>query len=596
MRFFLALTITGLFASFCLANSTITISHQFTLIGNSKYPEGFKHFDYVNPEAPQGGTLKLATTLSFDSLNPFTNKGVAPPYIYDTHARLMIRSADEIYSFYGLVAERIEYPDDFSWVRFHLNPNAHFSDRSPITSADVAFTLNRLKSEGSLFYKNLYQHTSAETQGPQKVLFRFEKPSPKAIAWAAFMPVLSKRFWNDRLLSDPLTEAPVSSGPMKPTRFIKGQSITYEKIKEHWTEQLPTHIGRHNVDRVRFDVYRDEQAAAEAFKAGLYDLRYEHDLNQWFQAYNTPAVKSGRIKRETVTLEFLPGTGGLVFNTRLDKFRDIRVRQALSLLFDFEWINQKLLHSAYQRTTSFFSHTALQAEGLPDKEELNLLLPYKDQLQNTVFEPPNRTAPVTDGSGNNRANQRHCPMDLLKESGWVLQKGTMTNLNTGKPLKLTILSDTPSQERLLVPYRKSLAKVGIALHIQTVDKSLFRKRMRAFDFEVSNWYFWRSLFPGQELRNCFSSQAAQEPGTGNIAGIQHPVIDHLLDRLLSRKNYEELKPVARALDRVLLSEHYLIPKWHTRQIHLLYWDNIQRPPQQSLYWLPHNTWWSAKPR
>ena len=580
----------GIVSLLCLVQANTITSHQLTLIGTSKYPESFSHFDYVNPDAPKGGIIRLATTLSFDSLNPFNNKGVAPPAIYETHARLMIRSADENYSLYGFVAEHIEYPESYQWVIFHINPKARFSDDSPITAEDVAFTLKRLKTEASPFFKNLCRNTSVEVINPLQVKFIFITPGIKAIALAGYMPILSKRYWENKSLDDKLTEAPVSSGPIRPVKFIKGQLVTYERIKNYWGAELPVNKGRYNFDQIRIDVYRDQHAAIEAFKAGLYDLRYESDINQWQQAYQTPALKEGRIKRETLKLKYPPGMAGLVFNTRLSKFQDIRVRKALMLLFDFEWINQKLLHSDYQRSRSFFSYTALEAKGLPDKNELSLLTPFRQQLDDAVFGPA-VTPPITKGDGNNRTQQRTA-LKLLKEAGWEIDQGIMKHRQTGEPMTITILSDDYSQERLLVPYRKILNKAGIDLDIQTVDTSLFRKRMKQFDFEMANWHFWHSLFPGQEQKHAYSSLAANQSGGGNIAGIQNPVIDNLLDRLLSSKTYNDLIPVGRALDRVLRSNYYMIPKWHTRNLRMLYWDHIEHPLQQGLYWHTHNEWWA----
>ena len=580
----------GMLCSLGHAQTKIITSHQLTLIGTSKYPENFTHFDYVNPNAPKGGTLKLATTLNFDSLNPFNNKGVAPPYIYDSHARLMVRSADENYALYGLVAERVEYPENYEWVIFHINPKARFSDDSPITAEDVVFSLHRFKQQASPFFRNLYKNVSAEIITPLQAKFTFETSGPKAVVLAAYMPVLSKRYWDKRSLEDRLSEPPVSSGPYQPNRLIKGQTITMNRIKNYWGANLPVNKGRYNFDQVRIDVYRDHHAAIEAFKAGLFDIHYETDIGQWQQAYETPALRDGRIIRKTLKMEYPPGMSGLVFNTRLSKFQDIRVRKALTLLFDFEWVNQKLLYSDYQRTVSFFSHTPLEAKGYPDKEELQLLQPLKNHLKTSVFETA-ESPPVTKGDGNNRANQRRA-LKLLREAGWEINQGIMKHRETNEALEMTILSDDPSQERLLVPYRKMLDNVGIDLDIQTVDKSLFRKRMRQFDFDIANWYFWHSLFPGQEQKHMYSSLNANQPGSGNIAGIQHPAIDALLETLHTSKTYNDLIPVGKAIDRVLRSNYYLIPKWHTQNLRLLHWNHIEHPQQEGLYWHSHNDYWA----
>ena len=507
----------------------------------------------------------------------------------------MVRSADEHYSLYGFVAEQLEYPDDYSWVIFHINPRAQFSDGQNITASDVAFSLDRLKQEAAPFFKNLYKNTFAEAIGPKKVRFTFTTAGPKAIALSAYMPVLSKRYWDSRSLDDKLTEPPVSSGPLRPGKFIKGQTIIYERVKNYWGTNHPVNKGRYNFDAIRVDVYRDQHAAAEAFKAGLYDLRYEQDASQWAvhnkMSDNTGAdKKKDSIRQTTLQLEYPPGMAGLVFNTRLNKFKDIRVRKALTLLFDFEWINQKLLHSSYQRTVSFFSYTALQAKEPPDRQELDLLEPVKAYLNDATLGYP-VLPPVTRGDGTNRNNQRKA-MQLLKEAGWVLKQGVMKHQTTGEPLTMTILGDDHTQERLLIPFRKMLSHLGITLDVQTVDKSQFRKRVKQFDFEMANWHFWHSLFPGSEQLHTFSSKTAQQSGSGNIAGIQNPAIDYLLDKLVNCQNYSELIPVGRALDRVLRSQYYLIPKWHTRQLHILYWSRINKPDQKGLYWHSHNDWWS----
>ena len=569
-------------------------SDRFTLIGTSKYSPDFEHFDYVNPNAPKGGLLRLAGTSSFDSLNNFSEKGIAPPYLYDIHGKLMVRSADEPYSQYALIAQWIEYPEDFSWVIFHINPAARFSDNHPIRSDDLVFTLNRLKEQGSPFFRNLYKYYQAEALTPLTVRFTSPNKNPKFIAIAGFMPVLPRHFWESRPFSEKLTAFPVCSGPLKVTRFNKKQSITYERIEDYWGAELPVNRGRFNFDQIRVDVYKDAHASLEAFKAGLYDLRHESDINHWHTAYDSPALRNGKIQKRSIRLLYPPGMSGLVFNTRRTALNNPNVREALTLAFDFEWLNQKLLHSAYQRSTSYFIHTRLQASGMPSKAELQLLAPFRDSLPASVFglapQPP-----VSPGNGSNRKHHRKA-LRLFKQAGWQIKNSRMINIDSGESLTLTLIFDDRSQERLLIPYRKSLKGLGIELELQVMDQSLFRKRIQQFDFDLANWHYWQSMYPGHELLNAYSSEAAKTPGSANIAGIQEPAVDFLLERLMSARNYEEMVPIGRALDRILLSGHYLIPKWYTQTLHYAYWRHIRPPDAKGLHWISHHDWWyQSKP-
>lgn len=587
--------ITNLLLSLCLSHSLaiwgeVRIEKSFTLIGTHKYPDSFTHFAYTNPNAPKGGVLRLARTGSFDTLNPFNGKGTPPDYLYHTHGSLMTRSADEPHTLYPFLAEAIEYPDDFSWVAFHINPAAKFSDNHPVTSKDVVFTFELFKREGSPFLKNLYKDVARiEKTSPHRVVFYLDKPGKKQLALLGYLRVLPHHYWQTRNFQGRHLNSPVTSGPLKVKHVKIGQNITFERVRDYWAVNLPSQRGRYNFDEIRVDYYRDPQAVIEGFRAGLYDVHQETDTQKWHQSFNFPAVKEGRVLKKDIEMLYTAGMSALAFNLRRDKFKNPALRQALIMAFDFEWINRTLLNSDFQRTTSFFYNSPLSATGLPTEEELKLLEPFQEQLPSELFKQA-IILPVSDGSGKNRENVRKA-LALFKRAGYRLENGRMIDRASGKPLTLSLLTEDPKQERLLLSYRKSLADLGITLNIKTLDKSLFRKRVRESDFEMVDWYFWQSTYPGNELYHMWSSKVVMEKQSGNIVGINNPVIDHLLAEATNADSYEKLIPIVRAMDRVLMWGHYVIPKWHTQKTHLAYWHHLGHPPQDHLYWLDLSNWW-----
>ncbi len=568
----------------------VHIEKSFTLIGENKYPDNFTHFAYANPEAPKGGLLKLARTGSFDTLNPFNSKGSAPDFLYYSYASLMTRSADEPHSLYPLLAEAIEYPDDYSWVAFHLNPAARFSDGKPVRSNDVVFTFELFKKSGSPFLKNLYKDvTRVEKTSPYRVVFYLDKPSKKQVALVSYLRIIPQHYWQNRNFQDKDLSPPISSGPLKVKSLKVGQSITFERVKDYWAIDLPSQKGRYNFDEIRIDYYRDRQAVIEGFRAGLYDVHQEGDTTRWHQSFNFPAVKEGKVLKEDIELLYPSGMSAIAFNLRRGKLKNRALRQALIVAFDFEWINRKLLNSDFQRTKSFFSNTPLAAKGIPEGKELELLTPFRDQLPNELFQQP-VALPISDGSGKNRINIRQA-LALFKEAGYRLENSRMVEMASGKPLTLTLITDDPKQERLLLSYKKTLSDLGIDLKIQALDKSLFRKKVREYDFDLVDWYFWQSTYPGTELYHMWSSKVMMEKQSGNIVGVNSPVVDYLLAEAAKADNYEKLTPVINALDRVLMWGHYVIPKWHTQKTHLAYWHHLEHLPQENLYWLDLNNWW-----
>lgn len=576
-------------------SSKIITRKTLSLIGPIKYPEDFKHFDYANPEAPKGGVLKLASLGTFDSLNQYATKGKVPDYLFLQYDRLMSRSQDELFSIYPLIATSLEYPEDMSWVAFNLNPAARFHDGKPITSEDVLFTVETLKNNSSPFFKRLYQTVdSYRSNDLYRVEFDIAKKyrSLKTIGVLAYLPVFPKHFWEGKNFDNSQLTVPLGSGPMRIAKVDPGHSITYERVKNYWAKDLPVNNGQFNFDKMRIDYYRDNNAALEAFAAGAYDIRIESDPRNWHQKYNFPAITKGEIIKDRITLTYPQGMSALTFNTRRHPFENRNVRLALNQLFNFEWTNEHLLHSEYQRTKSFYINTPLASSGLPTGDELNLLKQFKGQLPAEIFTTAS-AQPTSEKSGNNRRNQK-IAIDLLKEAGWELRNGRMIETKTGKPMEFEILLASPMMERIFIPYANNLSKLGIKAEIQTLEASRFRKRARSFDFDIVEWHFWLSAFPGVEQAHSWGSAAANEKDSNNIAGVQHPVIDALLAKIGGISQYEQLIPIFRAIDRILLWENYVIPKWYKNDIYVAYRSYLSHPEQQNLNWFNVSVWWHGE--
>ena len=562
----------------------------FCLVGSCKYADNFTHFDYANPEAPKGGILREVRSGSFDTLNIFAGKGVLPDYIFQMHAPLMVRSLDEPYSVYPMIAEAVEYPEDYSWIIFHLNPAARFSDGSPVTADDVRFSLNAYQTSGSPYMKALYKDVGEpEILDRHRILFPITKPNRKVISTLSYLRIFSKQYWSTREFSGKHLFSFVTSGPYRVKSVKPGHSIVYERIVGYWAENLPVNKGRYNFDQIRVDYVLDRHSAFEGFKTGQFDVYIDPDIQHWHQNYNFPAVHQGNIIRETESFTYPTGMMGLVFNLRKPFLQNMALRKALAAAINFQWINEKLLFSDYQRFTSFFTGTELSARGLPDQQELELLLPFKSELPPEVLTQP-VSVPLNSSEGNNRADRIRV-IQLLQDAGYELQEGVMVNAQTGIPLTLKLITSNPRQERLLLPFSKSLARVGVTLKITTLDQSQFRARVRSFDFDLVDWYFFQSVYPGPELYNSWGSSTAMEKRSGNVAGVQNPAIDFLLEKLFSVKQYEELIPVCRALDRIIMHSHYIIPKWYSTNAHFAYWKHLKHPSMKNIFWLDLNNWW-----
>ncbi len=568
------------------------VSHGIAMHGDLKYGPDFAHLEYVNPEAPKGGEVRLSAVGTFDTLNGYTLRGVAASglgLIFDT---LLYHSSDEAFSEYGLLAESVEVPDDRSWVAFTLRPQARFHDGTPVTVDDVIYTLETLKTKGHPFYRSYYGSVDkAEQVADRKVRFHFTGGENRELPLIiGQMPVFSKRYWADREFDATTLEAPLGNGPYRVSAVDPGRSVTYERIPDYWGSDLPINRGRFNFGRIRIDYYRDRTVALEAFKAGEFDFHQETNSKEWATAYDVPAVRDGRIVLEEIPHENPTGMQAFVFNTRKPIFEDRRVREALGYAFDFEWTNEHLFYGSYARTASYFSNSELASTGLPTPEELAILEPFRDRLPADVFEREYKP-PVTDGSGNIRGNLR-AAIRLLKEAGWTIRDQRLTNVATGQAMEFEMLLVNPAFERVVLPFKKNLERLGIAMKVRTVDSAQYQKRTDDFDFDMIIDVFGQSLSPGNEQRDFWSSDTATRPGSRNTAGIRDPVVDELIELVISAPDRQALVHRTRVLDRALLWGHYLIPNWHSRNFRVAYWNKFGRPeinPKYALGFL--DTWW-----
>jgi microcin C transport system substrate-binding protein len=540
-------------------------AHGLSMYGDLRYGPGFAHFEYVAPRAPKGGAVTLSALGTFDTLNPFTLKGVSAAGLGQVFDTLMVGSGDEAFAQYGLVAETVETPPDRSWVAFTLRPQARFHDGSPITVEDVIWSFVTLKSKGHPFYRTYYsQVTSAAAAGPRRVRFGFKGGMNRELPLiVGQMPVLPKAWWAGRDFAKTTLEPPLGSGPYQVEAVDPGRSITYRRVKNYWAAELPVNVGRFNFDTIRYDYYRDATVALEAFKSGAYDFRRESSSKSWATAYDVPALRDGRLRKEQIPNQIPTGMQGYVYNTRREVFRDARVREALAYAFDFEWTNAHLFYGAYTRTASYFSNSELAARD--------------DQ-------PPSTAAPGI------RANLVKA-LRILEQAGWVVRDMRLVNATTGRPMTFEILLDEPTWERITLPFVENLKRLGIAARVRTVDSAQYEYRVKHFDFDLTLAVFAQSLSPGNEQADFWGSEAARTPGSRNLAGISDPVVDRLIDEIVAAPDRATLIARTQALDRALLAGHYVIPHWHITAFRVAYWDRFGRPAVAPKYELGFDTWW-----
>jgi len=594
----LVLLLGSAFSGVVQADQPIHKSHAISMFGDVKYGPDFKHFDYANPNAPKGGTVKMGALGTFDCLNQFILKGVSAyglNLIYDT---LTEHSRDEAFSEYGRVAESIETPADRSWAIFTLRSDARWHDGRPITPEDVIFTFDILKTKGHPFFKNYYADIlSVEKNGDQRVKFTFGGEDNRELPLiVGQMQVLPEHYWEGRNFDETTLEPPLGSGPYKIASVDPGRSIEYHRVEDYWGQDLPVNKGRYNPGVVRYDFYKDGTVAREAIKAGEFNFRVENNSKAWATSYEElPAYKSGQLIKDLVHHENGTGLQGFWFNTRRTRFADPVVRRALAYAFDFEWTNTNLFYGQYTRTTSYFSNTELASRDLPEGLELEFLEAYRGRIPEAVFTTPYEP-PSTDGTGNIRQNLRMAKR-MLSQAGWVVKDGLLTHGETGEQMNIEFLiNNSPDWERIVGPYIQNLERLGVTGKFRVVDTSQYQNRVQEFDFDVIVNSRAQSLSPGNEQRDNWSSEAADTPGSRNRAGIKDSVVDELVDKLINAPDRETLVATVRALDRVLLWGHYVVPHWHIRSHRLVYWDRFGKPDisprymQQPFVYFPR-TWW-----
>ncbi len=583
--------------------AAISESHGYAQFGTLKYPENFTHFDWVNPDAPKGGRLKLMASGSFDTLNPYTFKGTSPiatPGFFqygvsELNETLMAGgglydpSGDEPASVYGLIAETIEYSDDQSWVVFNLRDSARFHDGHAITAYDVAFSYRLLIRDGHPRYRTDLQGVRrVDILNRHKIRFVFDKPdNTQLIMRLGELPVLPQHYWKDRDFRATTFEPPLGSGPYRISDVHPGRRIQFERVKNWWGANLAVNRGKYNFDRVEVEFYRDSTVAFEAFKVGEFDFYIEHQAKNRANGYQFPALARGEVVRAEIPHQIPTQTQALFMNSRRPLFADIRVRQALGMLLDFEWTNRALFYGAYQRSESYYPNSDFAATGRPEGGEWLLLSPFRDQLPAALFTDPFEL-PRTEGRGIPRDTLREA-LTLLKDAGWKLKPEGLRDRN-GRALQFEILLVNPRLERILQPYTGNLARIGIQAHLRTVDAAQYKQRLDQYDYDMILGTLGQSLSPGLEQWLYFHSSQVNIKGGRNYAGVTNPVIDQLLEKLIAARTREEQISAARAIDRVLLWNHYSIPNWFISNHRLAYrnrFAHVTTPP----YTLGLRAWW-----
>ncbi|WP_350336060.1 extracellular solute-binding protein [Coralliovum pocilloporae] len=574
--------------------------HATALTGTPKYPRDFKRFDYANPDAPKGGLVRQATSNSFDTFNPILQKGSPTAGLNLIYETLMTSSLDEldISAAYGQIALETRYPKDYSWVEFRLNPKARWHDGQPITAEDVIWSFEKAieHNQGQrAYYHNV---TKAEVLATDVVRFTFDGPDNRELPHImGQVLVLPKHWWEgtnakgeQRSIGKSTLEIPLGSGPYRMKEFVAGRSVTYERVPDYWGKDLPVTIGHYNFDQIRYDVYLDQTVLVEAFKGDQYDFRTENSAKNWATQYKFKAAEEGKVIQEAFDDKASGAMQAFVLNLRLDKFKDPRVRRALNLAFDFEALAETIFFGQYQRTGSYFAGTELAASDVPTGLELEILEGVRGEVPEQLFSEP-YTNPVG-GSPRNVRNNLHEAVKLLKEAGWVLKSGKLVNAKTGEPFTIEFVDNSPSTERIALPYQSALKRIGIEMTLRIVDTSQYINRIRSRDFEMTTLGWGQSLSPGNEQREYWGSVAADSNSSRNYAGIKNPAIDKLIDRVIFAKDRAELVAATKALDRVLLWNNYMVPQWYVAKTRTVRWNRFSHPENLPEYnhGFPH-IWW-----
>ena len=567
--------------------------HGLSTFGDLKYPPSFTHFDYVNPSAPKGGVLSMIGDegrITFDSFNYFIRKGVPAQgllYLFDS---LMVRAYDEPDAVYGLLAQSAEIHDDKKGVTFYLRPQAKFADGTAVRAADVVFSMKAYQTKASPLYRLLMQDVAlVEALDPLTVRFRFKGDQTRDLPQRmAELPIFSKAFYQTHPFEKGSLVPPLGSGPYKIGAFKQGKFVTFERRNDYWAKDLPVNKGRFNFGQLRYEYFADRSAEFEGLKAGEFDLREEFTSKDWATKYKFDAVKHGKVITDTFDDDRPGGTQGFFINMRRAKFKDPRVRQAIGLAFDFEWTNKNIFHGLYKRTHGFFENSPMKAVGKPSAAELKLLIPFRDQLPEAVFgEVP--LPPVSSATGHDRKMIRKARA-LLKEAGWVFQNRQW--VKDGEVLTLEFLTFSPSFSRIISRMIRNLKTFGIPATLRLVESAQYQERLKSFQFDITTRRYVMRLTPGVELWNFFGSNSAHAQGSYNLSGIENPVVDHLIGKVIQAKSREEMLTACRALDRVLRVHYYWVPHWYKAKHNVAYWNRFSRPAIKPLYARGIvDTWW-----
>lgn len=567
---------------------TIKESTAFAVIGEPKYAVNFNHYDYVNPAAPKGGNVTLSATGTFDNFNRFALRGVAAARTESLYDTLFVTSDDEPGSYYPLVAENVRYADDFSWAEIAINPRARFHDGTPVSARDVAFTFHKFMTEGVPQFRLVYKGTTVKAIAPLTVRIELPEPNKENMLSLFSLPVMPESFWKNHKLSDPLSTPPLAGGPYRITDWRMGQYVIYSRVKDYWAATLPVNRGRWNFDTIRYDYYLDDNVAFEAFKAGTFDLRVENSAKNWATRYIGKNFAKGYIVKDEHKNESAQDTRWLAFNIQRPVFSDRRVREAITLAFDFEWMNKALFYGAYSRANSYFQNTEYAARDYPHADELVLLAPMKAELPpevfTRVFEPPK-----SDGNGFDRDNLLKAS-NLLDDAGWVLKNRQRVNVQTGKPLSFELLIASGANDQWVLPFKKNLARLGVTMNIRQVDMAQLTNRKRSRDYDMMQTLWAAQPWPSSDLQISWASGYIDS--SYNAPGVKSPVIDALLAKIVAAQgDKNKLLPLGRALDRVLTWNYYMLPMWYMGEDRVARWDKFSLPAVRPVYTLGFDTWW-----
>jgi microcin C transport system substrate-binding protein len=579
--------------------------HGLSKFGALKYPAGFKRFDYVNPKAPKGGAASQVALGTFDNLNTVVAgvKGTLAQginLIYDT---LLVASLDEVSSAYGLIAEAVSFPDDFSSATYRLRAEAKWHNGKPIAPEDVIFSFDAYKKISPQAAASFRHVVKAEKTGDREVKFTFSGTGNRELPLVVGqLTILPKEWWEGtgkdgrkRSVAETTLEPPLGSGPYRVKEVSPGHHIIYERVADYWGRDLNVNVGRDNFDELRFEYFRDATVAIEAFKANTVDWRTENSAKNWATAYDFPAVAEKRVILEEFPINNIGIMQAFAFNIRRDKFKDARVRLAFNYAFDFHELNKQMFFGQYKRIASYFEGTDLACSGLPSGRELALLETVRAQVPPEVFTRP-YSNPTFGNPGDARGNLREA-VKLLREAGYEVRNQQLVNARTGEPFTVEFLANAPLFERIFLFYKPALERLGIAVTVRTVDEAQYENRLRSWDFDVIVYAWGESLLPGNELRGFFGSQAADQPGSDNLIGIKNPAVDAMIDNIVLAKSDEDLVAAARALDRILLWNHYVVPQWTYSKIRTARWNRFSRPeplPKYGMSAFPTLWWWDAE--